>query len=339
VAQVGHVECREGLWEASRVPGSDTGIDLVTGAFSYSGARIAERLLADGRTVRTLTFHPDRTHPLRRRIEAIPYRFDDPTALAGSMEGVTTVYNTYWVRFDHRQTTFVSAIENSRALFSAASRARVSRIVHVSIANPSLESTLPYYRGKALVEQALAEVGLPYSIVRPTVLFGGERDVLVNNIAWILRRFPVFAIPGNGNYPIQPVHVDDLARICQECAHAPEDVTIDAAGPETFAFKELIRAVRDAVGIRAPIMHVRPPIVHVPAPIMTQAASALGLLVGDVVLTGDEVKGLTAGLLASHQPPLGRVRFSTWLAETHSSVGRSYANELDRHFAVRAGVR
>jgi uncharacterized protein YbjT (DUF2867 family) len=316
----------------------DTGIDLVTGAFSYSGARIAERLLAEGRTVRTLTFHPDRPHPLRERIEAIPYHFDDPAALARSMEGVTTFYNSYWVRFDHGATTFASAIENSRALFLAADRAHVARIVHVSIANPSPESDLPYYRGKGLVEQALAEVGLPYSIVRPTVLFGGERDVLVNNIAWILRRFPVFAIPGNGEYPIQPVHVDDLARICHESGRAAEDITVDAAGPETFTFKELVTEIRDAVGIRSPIVHLRPPIVHVPALIMTQAASALGLLVRDVVLTGDEVKGLSAGLLVSHQAALGRISFSRWLAETHSSLGRSYANEIDRHFAGQPGV-
>jgi NADH dehydrogenase len=317
----------------------DTGIDLVTGAFSYSGARIAERLLADGRTVRTLTFHPDRPHPLRGRIEAVAYRFDDPGALARSMDGVTTVYNSYWVRFDHRQTTFANAVENSRKLFSAAGRAGIARIVHISIANPSLESALPYYRGKALVERALGEVGVAYSIVRPTMLFGGERDVLVNNIAWILRRFPVFALPGDGNYPVQPVHVDDLARICQECAEADGDVTVDAAGPETLAFKELIRQIRDAVGPRAPLVHLRSPIVHVPATIMAQAASALGLLVGDVVLTSDEIKGLTSGLLVSHQPPLGRIRFSAWLADTHGSVGRSYANELDRHFAAAANAR
>jgi NADH dehydrogenase len=114
---------------------------------------------------------------------------------------------------------------------------------------------------------------------------------------------------------------------------------VDAAGPETFTFKELVAEIRDAVGIRAPIVHLRPPIVHVPGPIMTQAASALGLLVKDVVLTGDEVKGLTAGLLVSHQPPLGRVGFRGWLAETHSSIGRSYANEIDRHFAAPTGVR
>jgi NADH dehydrogenase len=165
----------------------DTGLDLVTGAFSYSGSRIARLLLDSGRAVRTLTFHPDRRHPLRARVQAFSYRFEDPVALARNLEGVNTLYNTYWVRFDHGRTTFANAIANSRTLFHAAQRAGVARIVHISIANPSIESTLPYYRGKALVERAVAEVDLPYSIVRPTWIFGGDRDVLTNNIAWILR--------------------------------------------------------------------------------------------------------------------------------------------------------
>jgi uncharacterized protein YbjT (DUF2867 family) len=198
---------------------TDTGLDLVTGAFSYSGALIAGRLLDSGRDVRTITFHPDRPHPLQGRVHALPYRFDNQVALTESLEGVTTLYNTYWVRFDHGRASFANAIANSRALFCAAKRAGVARIVHISIANPSLESTLPYYRGKALVELALAEVGVAYSIVRPTLVFGGDRDVLVNNIAWILRRMPIFALPACGSYRVQPVHVDDLARICQQAAN------------------------------------------------------------------------------------------------------------------------
>src|SRR5215212_11050335 len=170
----------------------DLPIDLVTGAFSYSGSAITERLLGSGRRVRTLTFHPQREHPLQARVETFAYRFDDPAALTRSLDGVTTLYNTYWVRFDHGQTSFADAIENSRILFSAAERARVARVVHVSIANPSIDSPLPYYRGKALVEQALAAAGVPYAIVRPTFFFGGGKDILVNNIAWILRRMPLF---------------------------------------------------------------------------------------------------------------------------------------------------
>lgn len=305
----------------------DAATDLVTGAFSYSGAQIAQRLLDRGREVRTLTFHPERPHPLGTRVAASGYRFDDPPALARSLEGVSTLYNTFWVRFDHGKTSFANAIESSRMLFFAAQRAGVKRIVHLSITNPSLESHLPYFRGKALVEYALAQSAVPYSIVRPTWIFGGERDVLTNNIAWILRRMPAFALPGDGAYPVQPVHVEDLARICVDAGSATGDVVIDAAGPETMAFRDLVALVRAAVGSSSPVLHL-PPV------LMATAARALGLLVGDVVLTGDEIRGLMAGLLISHQPPRGQIAFSQWIEEHGASIGRSYANELHRHFGA-----
>jgi uncharacterized protein YbjT (DUF2867 family) len=305
---------------------NDTSVDMVTGAFSYSGSYIAERLLRSRRRVRTLTFHPDRAHPLQPRVKTFPYRFGDPAALTRSLEGVSTLYNSYWVRFDHRQKSFAGAIENSRKLFDAAKSAGVERIVQVSIANPSIESPLPYFRGKALVESALAQSGLPYSVVRPTWIFGGERDLLANNIAWILRRMPVFALPGSGSYPVQPVHVDDLARICIDAAGANGDLVVDAAGPERMPFRDLIALVRSAVNARSPI-------VHLPPFLMAAAARGLGLFVRDVVLTRDEIRGLMAGLLVSHDPPLGRIVFSEWLDEHKTSIGRSYANELHRHFA------
>lgn len=309
----------------------ESSIDLVTGAFSYTGSHIAERLLESGRGVRTLTFHPERVHRLHASVETFAYRFDDPAALTRSLEGVDTLYNTFWVRFDHRQTSFANAIESSRMLFFAARSAGVKRIVHVSIANPSIESRLPYFRGKALVEFALAQSGVRYSIVRPTWIFGGERDVLANNIAWILRRMPAFALPGNGTYPVQPVHVDDVARICLDAARSVGDVVIDAAGPETMAFCDLVALIRDAVGTRSPI-------IHLPPGLMAVAASALGLLVGDVVLTAEEISGLMAGLLVSHAPSRGRIAFGQWLDEHRTSVGRSYANELHRHFVTEAAA-
>jgi len=305
--------------------GSDTNLDLVTGAFSYSGAQIAQRLLDSGRDVRTLTFHPDRNHPLRDGVQALPYRFDDPLALSRALEGVTTLYNTYWVRFAHGNATFAGAVANSRALFHAARRAGVRRIVHLSIANPSVDSPLGYYRGKALVEHALAEVGVRFAIVRPTWIFGGEPEILANNIAWILRHMPLFAIPGDGHYPVQPVHIDDLARICLEAADADDDLIVDAAGPETLSFAELVHAVRRAIGSRAPILTL-PPIA------VAAAAHALGVVVGDVVLTVDEIKCLTAGLLVSHQPPLGRIGFTDCLNDHADTIGQTYANELRRHF-------
>jgi NADH dehydrogenase len=306
----------------------DTETDLVTGAFSYSGSRIAELLIESGRKVRTLTHHPDRQHPLRARVPAAPYRFDDPLALARSLEGITTLYNTYWVRFERGGTTFAKAVANSRALFEAARRARVARIVQLSIANPSIDSPLPYYRGKALVERALAAADVPYSIVRPTWIFGGAREVLANNIAWILRHMPIFVVPGDGRYLVQPIHVDDLAHICLGAAHGLSDVIMDAAGPDTMSFEELVRAIRHAVGRHTPILHASPAA-------MAVLARALGVVVRDVVLTPEEIRGLTCGLLVSHQAALGQVSFIEWLKESGPALGRGYANELDRHFRTR----
>jgi uncharacterized protein YbjT (DUF2867 family) len=299
--------------------------DLVTGALSYSGSRIAGLLLASGRRVRTLTAHPDRPHPLRGRIEVLPYRFDDADALARSLEGVSTLYNTYWVRFERGPTTFAGAVANSRALFEAARRSGVRRIVHVSIANAAGESPLPYFRGKAIVEQALMASGVEHDIVRPTWLFGGGRDILVNNIAWMLRRLPIFALPGNGDYRVQPVHVDDLARICLEAARGRSGAIRDAAGPDTLSFRDLVAAVGEAVDRR-------PTVLRVPPGVMTTLAKVFGLLLHDVVLTADEIRGLMAGFLVSHHPALGRTSFLEWLRDFGPTLGRTYLGELERHF-------
>jgi uncharacterized protein YbjT (DUF2867 family) len=300
--------------------------DLVTGAFSYSGSRIAELLLESGRAVRTLTYHPERQHPLQARVEALPYRFDDPGVMTGSLEGITTLYNTYWIRFERGETTFATAVANSEALFEAARRAGVARIVHVSIANPSIDSPLPYYRGKALVEQALDASGVPYAIVRPTWFFGG-RDVLTNNIAWVVRHMPVFVIPGDGEYLVQPIHVDDFARICLRAGDGLTEVITDAVGPDTMTYEQLVRAVREALGRRTRIQHA-------PRPVVAALSRALGVVVRDVVLTPDEIRGLIAGLLVSHRPALGQISFLEWLQENASELGRGYASELDRHFRV-----
>jgi NADH dehydrogenase len=257
----------------------------------------------------------------------MPYRFEDPSALARNLEGVTTLYNTYWVRFERGGTTFATAVANSEALFEAARRAGVARIVHVSIANPSIDSSLPYYRGKALVEQALATSDVPYSIVRPTWFFGG-RDILTNNIAWVVRHLPVFVVPGDGRYLVQPIHVDDFAQICLRAARGLTDVITDAVGPDLMTYEQLVRAVRKA-------LRKRTRVVHAPPAVVAALARALGLVVRDVVLTADEIRGLTAGLLVSHRPALGRVSFLEWLQEHASTLGREYASELDRHFRGR----
>ena len=298
-------------------------VHAVTGAFGYSGMHIARLLLAHGERVRTLTGHPSRPDAFAGRVEVRRLEFGDPARMREALADVRVLYNTYWIRFERGTTTFAQAVERSRALFRVAAEAGVERVVHVSITNPAPDSTLPYFRGKAEVERALLASGLSHAILRPAVFFGG-RDVLINNIAWLLRRLPVFGI-APGAYGIQPVHVEDVARLAVEHGAHREDVVLDAVGPEVFAYGDLVHLVRRAVGSRALVARV-------PRPVLLGAARVIGSLVKDVVLTPDEVVGLTENLLVSHAPPTAPTAFSAWLSAHADELGREWASEIRRHF-------
>jgi uncharacterized protein YbjT (DUF2867 family) len=299
----------------------DTGLDAVTGAFSYSGRSIADALLASGRRVRTLTGHPDRA-PLDTPLEVRPLDFGGN--LVDALEGTTTLYNTYWVRFAHRQIDHDVAVANSRMLFDAAKRAGVQRIVHISITHPSENSPWPYFRGKALVERALAESGVSHAVLRPAILFGGD-GVLINNIAWLLRHLPVFAIGGNGEYRIRGIHVDDLARLCLAKAAEPDDSVTDAVGPERPTFNQLVASIGDTIGVRTRILHV-------PGATMPVFSRLLGLVLHDVLLTREEFQTMACGMADTDGPATGTTALSEWLSEHADTLGRVYANELKRHF-------
>ncbi len=298
-------------------------IHAVTGAFGYSGRHIADLLLVQGKRVRSLTGHPGRPDPFGGRVEVRKFEFDDTARMRDAMADVKVLYNTYWVRFAHGAESHARAVEQSRRLFQAAAEAGVERIVHVSITNPSPDSRLPYFRGKADVERALVDSGISHAILRPAVFFGG-RDVLINNIAWLLRRLPIFGVVP-GDYGLQPIHVEDMARLAVEQGESRTTLTMDAVGPEALGFAELVRLVRRAVGSRALVAPV-------PPWLLILASRVLGPLVGDVVLTADEVAGLTSNLLVSKAPPTAPTRFTTWLEAHANELGRAWANELARHF-------
>lgn len=283
----------------------------VTGATSFTGRFIARKLTEAGYEVRNLA-RADLT---------------DPDRMAAALDGTDTLYNTFWIRFERGPITYSWAINRSRELFDAARRAGVRRIVHLSVINASHDAPTAYFRAKAEVEDALRVSGIGHAIVRPTVTFG-PGDILVNNLAWTLRRMPAFGIPGDGRYPIQPVHVEDVAEVAVRAGGMIEDVTIDAGGPDILAFDEFVGLVRRAIGSRALV-------VHLPVAASLAAARLIGLVVRDVVLTRHEVTELRQRLMFSAQPPSGTIRLADWLTANADDLGRRWANELDRHYRLR----
>jgi uncharacterized protein YbjT (DUF2867 family) len=302
----------------------DSELHVVTGAFGFSGRYITRRLLAEGRRVLTLTGQPEQASPFGGEVSLAPFAFDDPARLAASLRGAAVLYNTYWVRFDWGGESYERAVENTRALFAAAREAGVRRVVHISITNPSEDSPFGYFRGKALLERELRESGISHAILRPAVVFGPE-DILINNIAWIVRRFPFFAVPGDGRYALQPIYVDDLAALAVANGSGTDDSTLDAVGPEIFGFEGLVALIGRSVGRTPRILHVSPRTAYA-------LTRVLGRLVGDVVLTRDEIAGLMADLLVSTAEPTGATRLSDWLRANAATVGRRYASELARHY-------
>lgn len=302
---------------------------VVTGAFGYIGRYVARRLLERGESVRTITTHVDKPSPFGPAVEAFPYSFDDPAALTRSLRGATTLFNTYWVRFDHGDSSFEKAVTNTETLFRCARDAGVSRIVQVSVTRCSLDSPLPYYRGKARQEEALRASGVPFSIVRPTLVFGRE-DVLVNNVAWLLRTFPVFPLFWPGACRVQPVYVEDLATLAVDEAFAAPGRTFDAIGPEAFTFEDLVRRLARAVRSRAAL-------VRVPPALGLAAGRLVGLFLGDVVLTRDELRGLADEMLTSSQAPNAPTLFTEWIVAHRDEVGTGYTSEMSRHFRWRGG--
>ncbi len=299
-------------------------MNVVTGAFGYIGRTIARRLLESGQEVVTVTTHPDKPNPFGDEVAAHPYNFDRPDQLEASLRGASTLYNTYWIRFPYRGATFEKAVRNTRILFESAKRAGIEKIVHISVTNASLDSDLPYYRGKALQEKALRESGIPFAIVRASLVFGKE-DILVNNVAWLIRRFPIFPIFGSGKYKLQPIHVADLAEIAVESAGKTNSIVLDAIGPEAYTFDQFVRLI--AAEIKPSVK-----LIHVPPAFGIALGKLIGATVRDVILTDDELRGLMENALTSEQAPNGTTRFSEWIEIHKDTVGTAYSSELDRHF-------
>jgi len=303
---------------------ADGELCVVTGVSGYSGRHIARRLIAKGKRVINLTGHPERPHEFGDQVTSVPFNFDKPDELRRCLAGADVFYNTYWIRFERCGMTFDRAVQNSKTLIEAARDAGVRRIVHTSVTNPSPDSPLPYYKGKALVEEAIEESELSYAILRPNVLFG-DQGILINNIAWFLRHLPVFGVPGSGEYKMQPIFVEDLADLAVAQGDLNENTILDAVGPEIYTFNDLLKTMKE-------ILHSRTIVLRLPPGMALLATGAIGKLVHDIVLTPDEVAGLSDNLLVSDQPPTGTKPLSEWMRENVGWLGTRYFSELGKHF-------
>ena len=293
---------------------------LITGASGFIGGAISHRLIGRDE-IRSLTSHPEKNR-FGERVQSFAYDFDAPMRMEEAFRGVDVFVNSYYVRFNYGRATFELAVDRTRELIALARLAGVRKIVHVSVSNADERSDLPYYSNKGRIERLVRESGLDYTILQPAIVVG-PGDILVNNIAFFLRRLPVFTIFERGEYRVQPITVDAFADLAIEAIDAIDGphghATLPVAGPRDWIFLDLVRAVHAAVGSRARI-------VHAPAALALAGLKVAGLFLGDVVLTPDEVTGLTREYLYVERPLRRGADFAQWLAQpgVASTLGRRY---------------
>ena len=299
----------------------------ITGVLGYSGRYVAQEARRRGWRVVGLTDSGHRLpNPEGWELRPMPWSTRDAV-----LDGVDVLVNTYWVRFSYaggRKAAFSheEAVNNTGKLFEAAQRSGVQRIIHTSITCPDAASPLPYFRGKAELEHALAATGIPHSILRPAVLFGDSpsESILINNMAWSLRHLPAVATFGWGSYRLRPLHVQDFADAAMDEAEqeAPRRI-IQAIGQESYSFRELWRLLARAMGIRRPILPL-------PAGIGYAGTCILGRLMGDIMLTRDEIRGLSEDRLYAPGSGIGSRLLNRWVQQHAGTLGNTYESELAR---------
>ncbi len=294
----------------------------VTGALGYSGKYVTIRLLKKGYQVKTLTNSINKPNLFGNKIEVVPFNFDKPEILKENFSDIDVLINTYWVRFNHKKFNHSEAVENTKLLFDAAKAAGVKRVIHVSITNPDEKSELEYFKGKGVLENYLKKTMDSYAIIRPAVIFGKE-DILINNIAWMIRNMPIMGVFGNGDYKLQPIHVEDFADIIVKQIENSDNVIINAIGEEAYTYKDLVSKIMKNLGIKKRIINTSPRIAYYVGKIVSK-------LKKDVTITREEIKGLMQGLLFVDEQPTGKTKLSEWVRQNKKTLGVEYASELSR---------
>jgi uncharacterized protein YbjT (DUF2867 family) len=298
----------------------------LTGAFSYTGRYIGQELLRRKISFQSLTNHPRPSVFPSASIPVAPLQFQDAPSLIATLRKSTILVNTYWIRYPAKGISHETAVQNIEFLVQCAKQAGIHKIIHISVSNPSKDSQLSYYKGKAEAEEIIQQSGIPFTILRPTLVFGKE-DVLLHNIAWLLRYFPFFVFPSPSTCFIQPIFAEEVGCFAVESIHSYPNQTMDLAGPEVVSMKEMVQKIGRATGYTRPIYSTS-------LGITMAAVRILNTILHDRIITEEEILGLQNNLLVSSQPPLGKISFSDWLVQEGSSLCSHYINDYKRFFST-----
>ena len=246
---------------------------LVTGATGVVGQHLLARLKERGQPLRPLVRDAAAAARLRApNVEPAIGDVTDPASLRRAMEGVETVIHLVAIIVEKGDRTFqrINA-QGTRNIVAAATEAGVTRFLHMSANGARDNPRYPYLQAKWQGQQAVIESGLPYGILRPSLIFGAG-DQFFNTLATLVRLNPIVPIVGDGKSMFQPIWVEDVCtcfeRMLDDDAYLGQGY--DVGGPEQLSYEEMVDVIMRVLGRRRPKMHV-PVALMKPAAALMQA--------------------------------------------------------------------
>jgi uncharacterized protein YbjT (DUF2867 family) len=232
---------------------------LITGAGGFVGGHLIERLRKEGIAVRALVRTLSKAQKLRDLgAEIAEGDIGDPASLDGAMQGCDSVIHLVGIIQEGRGFTFRSVhVEGTAKVLAAAKKGGAKRFLYQSALGTREHAQSEYHRTKWEAEQLVKASGIPWIILRPSLIYG-PGDQFTLRLADAIRLSPVLPVIGPGTFRVQPVFIDDMTA-CLAKAVAEDaflNRTLSVCGPEQLSYEEVTRAVADALGIRRPTVHL-----------------------------------------------------------------------------------
>lgn len=262
---------------------------LVTGASGFIGRRLVARLRDAGHAVTALVRAPA-AYAAPEGVAVVAGDVTDAAAVARAAAGCAAIVhlaNATGAR-DLARARAVN-VGGTEHVLAAARAAGDCRVVFTSSVSAMRARLGPYGRSKREAEACVRAAGVPFVILRPSLVYGGGELGLVATLAAHLRGLPVLPVIGNGRIALDPVHLDDVCAVLEDCLTRADVLgrTYDLLGPEQLSFDDFVRRL-------AAVLGVRPRLVHLPGPLALAAARLLGAVMARPPLTVDQVLGLTS---------------------------------------------
>jgi uncharacterized protein YbjT (DUF2867 family) len=228
---------------------------FIAGATGFVGGHLTEELLLQGHQLVLLSHN-------RKAVDRIGVSFvqgdiSEPDSFLAAVKGCDAVINLVGIirEFPAKNITFERLhVEATANMISVAQRAGVLRYLQISALGARLDAVSAYHQTKWRAEELVRGSGLAWTIFRPSIIFG-VGDAFVNMLAGQLKLAPVMPVIGSGQYRLQPLHADDLARCFARSLEMPETAghSYDLCGPDRFSYCELLDCIANAMGKKPPL--------------------------------------------------------------------------------------